>query len=376
MTAGPHASQQFLTFRKLAHRSRPHHAPRRPNEFKEKFALPFNCAGGITSRSNLKKFMNDHKPGLTRRHLLKGAAAGAASLAALPLMAAEATTAPSAGLVLPPAGRRILLSCKLGMIAKETGGRKLTIVERLKMAADAGFDGVDFDEAGNFTPPQARDAVRESGVFVHNAINHAHWNERLPDPKADVRAKALANLEHCLRVSHAAGGSGVLIVVGKGEDGPAAEIEERCRAEMKKAIPLAASLGQRILVENVWNRMMYDHDQGPEQSAGRFVKFVDSFNSPWVGMYYDLGNHWKYGQPGDWIRAFGHRCVKLDVKGFSRANSKFVDITGSEDDLPWEQVRKAVDEIGFAGWTTAEVGGGDVKRLKVVREQMQKAFGV
>jgi hexulose-6-phosphate isomerase len=145
---------------------------------------------------------------------------------------------------------------------------------------------------------------------------------------------------------------------------------------MKKALPLAAALGQHILVENVWNQMMYEHNEGPEQGADRFVKFVESFNSPWVGMYYDLGNHWKYGQPGEWIRAFGHRCVKLDVKGFSRAKNKFVDITDPEDDLPWDQVRKALDDIGFVGWATAEVGGGHVKRLTVVREQMQKAFGV
>lgn len=320
--------------------------------------------------------MKTSKPVFNRRNFLKGAATTTAALTAWPLVAGEESKPASTGLVLPPTGKKMFLACKLSMIANETEGRKLTIAERLKMAGDAGFDGVDFDEAGGFTPQQARDAVRESGVFVHNAINHAHWSERLTDPKADVRAKARANLEHCLRVSHAAGGSGVLIVVGKGDDGPAAEIEERCRAEMKKVLPLAASLGQHILVENVWNQMMYEHNQGPDQSAERFVKFVDSFNSPWVGMYYDLGNHWKYAQPGDWIRAFGHRCVKLDVKGFSRAKNKFVEITGPEDDLPWEQVRKALDDISYAGWATAEVGGGDVKRLKVVREQMQKAFGV
>ena len=167
--------------------------------------------------------MKKSKPAFTRRNFLKGVTT-TAGLAALPVFAAEETKTDSAGLVLPPPGKRILLSCKLGMLAKEAGGRKLTIVERLRMAADAGFDGVDFDDAANFTPQQAREAVRESGVFVHNAINHAHWNERLTDPKEDVRAKARTNLEHCLRVSHAAGGSGVLIVVGKGEDGPAAEI--------------------------------------------------------------------------------------------------------------------------------------------------------
>jgi hexulose-6-phosphate isomerase len=323
---------------------------------------------------NLRMTTPLSSPSFSRRRFL---AAGAAAAAALAASAPAQSEAALAKVILPaPSGRRILLSCKLGMIAKKSGDRELTIVERLKMAAEAGFDGVDFDEAGNFTPEQARAAVAESGVFVHNAINHAHWDVRLTDPKPEVREKARANLDHCIRVSHAAGGSGVLIVVGKGDDGPAAEIEERCREEIRKSIPLAAALGQHILFENVWNQMMYDHDAPPEQSAERFVKFVDSFGSPWVGMYYDIGNHWKYGQPAEWVRAFGPRCLKLDIKGFSRAKSEFVDITSSDDDVPWQEVQKALAEIGFTGWATAEVGGGDVKRLTVVREQMQKALGM
>ncbi|NUQ66008.1 MAG: sugar phosphate isomerase/epimerase [Pirellulales bacterium] len=288
--------------------------------------------------------------------------------------AARSAETDSSPVVRPLQGKRILLSCKLGMIPRETGGKKLSLADRLKLAGEAGFDGVDLDQAGECTPEQARDAVRQSGVFVHNAINHDHWKDRLTSANADERARGVANIEHCIRVSHAAGGSGVLIVVGQGTDGPADVIEERCRQEIKKLIPLAAALGQAILVENVWNRMFYDHEAPPEQTAEQFVRFVDSFNSPWVAMYYDIGNHWKYGRPGDWIRAFGRRCVKLDVKGFSRAENKFTEIT--EGDLPWDQVRKALDEIGFAGWATAEVGGGDLDRLTQVRQQMQKAFGL
>jgi hexulose-6-phosphate isomerase len=317
--------------------------------------------------------VNHSFPDVPRRSFLAaGAAALGAAAATQPAIAQEK----AAPIIVPPEGKRILLSCKLGMIAKKADGKDLSLVERLQLAAAAGYDGVDFDEAGSFTPEQARAAVQESGVFVHNAINHAHWNQRLTSASAEERAKGVANIAHCIRVSHAAGGNGVLIVVGRGSDGPADEIDERARQEIKKLIPLAASLGQPILFENVWNQMHYDHDAPPEQTPDRFIRFVDSFNSPWVGMYYDIGNHWKYGQPLAWLRAFGRRAVKLDVKGFSRAKNKFVDITSPDDDLPWKEVQQGLGEIGFTGWTTAEVGGGGLERLTTVRQQMQKAFGL
>ena len=319
--------------------------------------------------------MNATQPEINRRSFLAASAVVAVTASAVTTETARAAEA-SVPIVTPPAGKRILLSCKLGMITKKIEGRELTLVERLNLAKEAGFDGVDFDEAGSFTPEQARDAVRESGVFVHNAINHAHWSQRLTSAKDEERATGRKNIEHCLRVSHAAGGSAVLIVIGHGNDGTANEIDERARQEIKQLIPLAASLGQQILFENVWNQMHYDHHAPPEQMPDRFIQFVDSFNSPWVGMYYDIGNHWKYGQPREWLKAFGRRAVKLDIKGFSRAKNKFVDITSEDDDLPWGEVQQGLNEIGFTGWTTAEVGGGDAKRLTLVRQQMQKALGL
>ncbi|XZE43846.1 sugar phosphate isomerase/epimerase family protein [Pirellulaceae bacterium SH467] len=331
---------------------------------------------GSTSESNSGA---SDRSGLRRRGFLGAAAAATAWVAAPGRGAAVAqgvTLAEIPKTIVPPEGKQVLLSCKLGMIAKKAGGKELSLVERLRMAAEAGFDGVDFDEAGAYTVEQAKAAVWESGVFCHNAINHAHWQATLTNQDPAIRAKGVANIEHCIRVSHAIGGSGVLIVIGKGEDGTPQECDERASSEIRKLIPLAASLGQPILIENVWNKIHYDHDKPPEQSAERFVKFVDSFNSRWVGMYYDIGNHWKYGQPREWLRQFGHRAVKLDVKGFSRAKNKFVDITSEDDDLPWGEVQAGLKDIGFTGWATAEVGGGDVERLTIVRKQMEKAFGI
>lgn len=313
----------------------------------------------------------------SRRRFLGSATATVAGVAAMqaPPVLTAAQAAPDVT-VRPPEGKPILLACKLGMIAKEDGGTPLSLVQRLRLAAQAGFDGVDFDEAGSFTAEEARAAVRETRVFVHGAINHDHWNQRLTSAVEAERLQGRANLEHCVRLSHAAGGSGVLLVVGRNTDGPEAEIEARARQEIRKVLPLAAALGQMILIENVGNRMMYDADGEPDQGPQGFIRFVDSFQSPWVGMYYDIGNHWRYGQPGEWIRSFGHRCVKLDIKGRSRAVGKGADITSELDDVPWDQVRRALKDIGWSGWATAEVGGGGLDRLTLVRQQMQKALGI
>lgn len=307
---------------------------------------------------------------------MSGAVASAAMLGASTVLAnVSAKESDHPVITLPSMNHRYMLSCKLGMITKEgPGGKALSLADRLTLAKLAGFDGVDLDEAGNFTPEQVRAAVAESRVFVHNAINHDHWKKRFTSSNEADRKQALENLEHCIRVSHAAGGSGVLIVVGKASDGPENVIVERSIAEIKKAIPLAAALGQRILFENVWNQMFYDHDAPPEQSADRWAAYVDAFDSPWVGMYHDIGNHWKYGNPGDWIRTFGPRAVKFDMKGYSRAKGTWADI--GQGDLPWEDVRKALDEVGFTGWFTAETGGGGLDRLKTVRQQMAQVLGI
>jgi sugar phosphate isomerase/epimerase len=87
-----------------------------------------------------------------------------------------------------------------------------------------------------------------------------------------------------------------------------------------------------------------------------------------------VGNHWKYGNAGNWIRALGRRVIKLDAKGFSRAKNAFTDI--GEGDIDWADVRKALLEINFHGWAAAEVGGGDAGRLRKIASQMEQVFAL
>ncbi|NDH94074.1 MAG: sugar phosphate isomerase/epimerase, partial [Planctomycetia bacterium] len=86
-----------------------------------------------------------------------------------------------------------------------------------------------------------------------------------------------------------------------------------------------------------------------------------------------------YGDVASWVRELGPRIVKLDIKGYSNARADmdgpwkgFVDITAG--DIDWASVRAALREIDFTGWVSAEVGGGDVARLKIVLDQMQQAL--
>lgn len=286
----------------------------------------------------------------------------AATVAAVPLFA-EPLRAADAGVSLKG---RIYKTLKIGMI-----GVKGTLTEKFKAAKEAGFAGVELNTPG-INVAEVRTAVAESGLVVDGSVNGTHWTIRHSDPDPDVRAKALESLQNALRQTREVGGHTVLLVVGHGKDGTEREVWDRSVENIAKAVPLAAELGVAIAIENVWNHFCYNHDGGADQTAGKLVKYVDQFASPWVGMQYDLGNHWKYGPTGDWVRQLGKRVIKLDIKGFSRKTGKFTKI--GEGDVDWPDICKALREINFYGWCAAEVGGGDLTRLKEISANMDKVF--
>ncbi|MDG1894084.1 MAG: sugar phosphate isomerase/epimerase [Fuerstiella sp.] len=263
---------------------------------------------------------------------------------------------------------RLYKTLKIGMVRVDG-----SLTDKFKAAKTAGFDGIELNAPGA-NVEEARKAIQESGLPVDGTVNSTHWNIRHTDPDPAVRAEALESLKGALRFTHAVGGNTALLVIGRGSDGSEEEIWKRSMENISKAVPLAAELGIHIAIENVWNQFLYDHAGDSNQTADKFVKYVDEINSPWVGMQFDIGNHWKYGSMGDWIRQLGTRIVKLDLKGFSRAESKFTKI--GEGDLDWADVRKALLEINYSGWAAAEVGGGGPDRLKEVSDNMDKAFGL
>ena len=268
---------------------------------------------------------------------------------------------------------RIYKSLKRYMVEVEG-----SLTEKFKAAKEAGFAAIELDSplrfSGNVSIEDVLISIRESGLPVDGTVCGSHWDLTHSSPDPEMRSAALKDLKEAIEQTDAIGGTSVLLVAGHGKDGTADEIEARAIENISKALPTAAKYGVSIVIENVWNKMHYDHEGDSTQTAERLINFVDAFNSPYVGMQFDIGNHWKYGSMGDWIRQLGKRIVKLDLKGFSREKNTFTKI--GEGDLDWADVRKALAEIGFCGYAAAEVKGGDLTRLKEVSANMDTALGL
>ncbi|TWU48133.1 sugar phosphate isomerase/epimerase family protein [Rubripirellula reticaptiva] len=255
---------------------------------------------------------------------------------------------------------------KVGML-----GNKGTLADRFAVAKEAGFEGVEVNVPG-VDIDEAKAAAKSSGIIIDGSVGGYHWGERHSDPDPAVRATALEKLKKGIEETAAVGGESMLLVPAHGKDGSDAEVYERAMAAIREAIPVAEKHSVSILIENVWNDFLYVHDGPNDQTADELAKFVDAFDSPWVGVQFDIGNHWKYGDPAQWIRTLGKRIKKLDIKGFSRAENKFTNIT--EGDIDWTSVETALHDVEFTGWLAAEVGGGGPTRLREISDHMEEAL--
>ena len=134
----------------------------------------------------------------------------------------------------------------------------------------------------------------------------------------------------------------------------------------ERLLPLAQEQKIIIGIEEVWNKFLL--------SPLEFVTYVDSFQSPWVRAYFDVGNILLYGYPQDWIRTLQKRIVKLHVKDFhmDQAEGRFYWRNLGEGDVDWLEVRKALGEVGYDSYMTAEIEGGDAAYLKDVVGRMNR----
>jgi hexulose-6-phosphate isomerase len=272
--------------------------------------------------------------------------------------ALAAAAVPAVGFGSEKDAPRLKKAVKFGMIRIDA-----PIRDKFELIKSLGFQGVEMDSPSGINKDEAVKAVRDTGIVIHGVIDSVHWRDTLSDPKEGVRARGVVALQTALEDAKIYGATTALLVPGVvNKNVSYQECWDRSQAAVRKALPLAEKLNVKIAIECVWNNFITK----PEQ----MVQYVDAFGSPYVGSYFDCSNMVKFGvKSGDWIRALGKRMLKFDFKGYSNKKG-WVDI--GEGDEDWPDILKALDEVGYHGWATAEVTGGGRKELEDVANRMNK----
>ncbi len=263
----------------------------------------------------------------------------------------------------PASGR---LDIKKGVLASMLP-RGLSYGERFRLARRAGFEAL---QVG--TTPDEKEAeeikraAEQAGMRIDSVMNMDHWQYPLSSPDPAVVERSLKGMRTSLGNAKLWGAGYVLLVpaVVDGHTGYR-EAWTRSQRQIRKLIPLAERLGVVIAVEEVWNKFLL--------SPLEMAAYVDEFKSPYVKVWFDVGNVVLYGYPEDWIRTLGPRIVELHLKDFKRpVRDCFQWVNLGEGDVNWPAVRQALAAIGYRGTATVELEGGDEAYLRDVSERVDR----
>ncbi|MBZ5515293.1 MAG: sugar phosphate isomerase/epimerase [Acidobacteriia bacterium] len=288
----------------------------------------------------------------TRRQFLK-ASVVAACAGSLP--------APLAAEPAPPPTGKLIIGVVWGMLPE-----KLSIADRFKLAADAGFQAVEaYTTEDAKAAEEIKKAAEDAKVRITSVMNQAHWKFPLSSGDPAAVKKGMDGMRTSLHNAQLWGADAVLLVPAVVDAQTSyQDAYTRSQTHIRELLPLAQELKVRIALEEVWNKFLL--------SPLEFRSYIDEFKSPWVKAYFDVGNVLLFGYPQDWIRTLGKRIVKIHLKDFKRERNSYQWVNLGEGDVDWAEVRRALGEIGYAGTVSAELEAGDLAYLSDVRKRIDR----
>jgi len=285
---------------------------------------------------------------IERRDFLKLTAAAAIA----PIVLTD--TIPSAG---AQEKRKLFKALIIGMLPGN-----LSNAEKFRLAKKCGFDGIEARPMNDLkAAAELGKIARDEGIPIHSLL-YGWWPPFTNrDPK--VVGKKIEEMENALRCARAMGADAVLLVPTRvTEEFSYQDAYKWSQEYVSRLIPTAEQTGVIVAVENVWNMFLL--------SPIEFARYLDELNSRWIKAYFDVGNVIIYGHAHHWIRTLGKRIVKIHLKDFKRRGYQWKNLL--DGDVNWPEVRKALDEVGYNGFMTAELGGGDEAYLTDIAERIDK----
>lgn len=207
------------------------------------------------------------------------------------------------------------------------------------------------------------DHAREAGIHIGSLATGLFWQKPFSSPDPAVRQEAHTLALAALDRAAWLGAEVLLIVPGvvarHQQPGQMlcgyAEALHRAFDALRGLVYEAESRGVILAVENVWNQLLI--------SPIEMREFIDRLASPWIGVYFDVGNVLRYGFPQDWIRILGRRIVRVHLKDFKATVGTAAGFCPlGEGDVQWPEVFAALQAIGYQGPLIYE-GPGDLQDI-------------
>ena len=248
---------------------------------------------------------------------------------------------------------------------KLTDGSKMSLKDCMEQAKEAGFEAIELTvaEEGELSLNSTRKEVekivqvaKEVGIELSSLATGLFWDYSLSSSNDKVKDKAKGIVKKMLELASYLGVDTILVVPGAvdvffkpaGEVVPYDVAYERSLESLRECLDTAEKYKVNIGIENVWNKFLL--------SPLEMRDFIDKLGSDYLGAYFDVGNTLLTGYPEHWIRILGKRIKKVHIKDFKRAIGNvngFCDLL--EGDVNWAEVMKALREIGYNDYITAEI---------------------
>jgi len=258
------------------------------------------------------------------------------------------------------------------------------IADAMREARQLGFDAIELAIAGSgvlthqASQAQCEDIVataQKIGIEIASLASGENWTCSPTANDKAVRKKSVEFNSRALQVARWLGVDAYLYVPGAVDVFflPDAEVVpydvcyQRATESLRQVLPAAQETGVAICIENVWNRFLL--------SPLEMRNFIDSFETELVRAYFDAGNVLLTGYPEHWIRILGERIKRVHVKDFKRSVGTadgFADLL--EGDMDFETVKKALADVGYDGYVTAELLPFAPGRPAKTAKAMKKIF--
>lgn len=240
-----------------------------------------------------------------------------------------------------------------------------SLEQAFSLAKKSGFDGVEvaLAEDGEISlhatkedMERIKQLANKYKIQLFSLASGLYWDYSFTSNHPETREKAVSIAKKQLQLAAWLGCESILIIPGQvssivsstDEIVPYDVAYQRAQSEISKLIPLAEELEVEIGMENVWNNFLLS----PLETRD----FAKSFNSPFVKVYFDVGNVVVTGHPEHWISILREQICKIHFKDYrctAPGLGGFVDLLAGDVNFP--AVMDALHEIEYDGWITAEM---------------------